>query len=87
MHLRYLCRYLPMGLKYWASHGFTAKNLSMEWCKYYNGRSGKLIGKKARQYQTWTIAVLLVSKALLENSNHLALISFYEDPDINACLI
>lgn len=28
--------------------------------EYYDGRTGKLIGKEARKYQTWTIAAFLV---------------------------
>lgn len=55
--------------------------------EYYDGWTGKLIGKEARKYHTWTIAAFLASKALLENSNHFALISFGENPEVDACLI
>lgn len=62
------------------------KRLSKDqWPEYYDGRTGKLIGKEARKYQTWTIAAFLVTKSLLENPNHLALISFDEDPDVTPC--
>jgi len=27
-----------------------------EWPEYYDGKNGRLIGKEARKYQTWTIA-------------------------------
>jgi glycogen debranching enzyme len=57
------------------------------WSEYYDGRTGKLIGKEARKYQTWTIAAFLVSKALLENPDYLALISFDEDPDVTSCVL
>lgn len=56
-----------------------------QWPEYYDGRTGKLIGKEARKYQTWTIAAFLITKALLENPNYLALISFDEDPDVTPC--
>lgn len=56
-----------------------------QWPEYYDGRTGKLIGKEARKHQTWTIAAFLVTKSLLENPNHLALISFDEDPDVTPC--
>ncbi|WP_242050776.1 glycoside hydrolase 100 family protein [Oculatella sp. FACHB-28] len=58
-----------------------------QWPEYYDGRTGKLIGKEARKYQTWTIAAFLASKALLENPSHLSLISFDEDLEVDACLI
>lgn len=63
------------------------KRLSSDrWCEYYDGRTGKLIGKEARKYQTWTIAAFLVAKTLLENPDYLALISFDEDPDVSSCV-
>ncbi len=57
-----------------------------EWPEYYDGKTGKLIGKQARKYQTWTIAAFLVTKSLLENPNNLALISFDEDFNVNPCV-
>lgn len=60
--------------------------LQDQWPEYYDGKTGKLIGKEARKYQTWTIAAFLVSKALLENPAHLDLITFDEDPNVDACL-
>lgn len=56
-----------------------------QWIEYYDGRNGRLLGKEARKYQTWTIAAFLVTRAMLENPDHLALISFTEDPDVTAC--
>ncbi len=44
--------------------------------EYYDGRNGRLIGKKARKYQIWTIAGLLVAKELIQNPRHLELLSF-----------
>ncbi|OWY63539.1 hypothetical protein B7486_52530 [cyanobacterium TDX16] len=43
--------------------------------------------KEARKYQTWTIAAFLVSKSVLENPNHLVLISFDEVPNVTSCVL
>lgn len=58
-----------------------------QWPEYYDGKHGRLIGKAARKYQTWTIAAFLVAKALIANPAHLALISFAEDPAMIACTL
>jgi hypothetical protein len=50
-----------------------------QWPEYYDGKNGRLIGKEARKYQTWTVAGYLVGKALLDNPSHLSLFSFDED--------
>ncbi|MBW4560559.1 MAG: glycoside hydrolase 100 family protein [Mojavia pulchra JT2-VF2] len=47
-----------------------------EWPEYYDGKNGRLLGKEARKYQTWTIAGLLVAKELISNPTHLDLLSF-----------
>ena len=60
------------------------KRLSQdEWPEYYDGRNGRLVGKASRKYQTWTIAALILSKMMLENPDHLKLISFDEDPNLS----
>lgn len=46
------------------------------WPEYYDGPDGRLIGKEARKYQTWTIAGYLLAKELIDNFDHLKLISF-----------
>ncbi|MBR8834484.1 MAG: glycoside hydrolase 100 family protein [Stigonema ocellatum SAG 48.90 = DSM 106950] len=51
-----------------------------EWPEYYDGKTGRLIGKQARKYQTWTIAGFLLTKELINNPTHLPLISFEELP-------
>ena len=58
-----------------------------QWPEYYDGKHGRLIGREARKYQTWTIAAFLVAKELLANSDHLALVSFTEDPIMTACVL
>ncbi|AKG20764.1 glycoside hydrolase 100 family protein [Calothrix sp. 336/3] len=51
-----------------------------EWPEYYDGKKGRLIGKQARKYQTWTIAGFLLAKELLKNPQHLPLVSFDKLP-------
>lgn len=53
--------------------------------EYYDGKNGRLIGKEARIYQTWTIAGLLAAKELSLNPRHLDLISFGENVKSPEC--
>jgi hypothetical protein len=56
------------------------KRLSQDqWPEYYDGKNGRLVGKQARKYQTWTIAGFLLSKHLMHNPKDLDLFSFDED--------
>jgi ribosomal protein L21E len=50
-----------------------------EWPEYYDGEDGEIIGREARMYQTWTIAGYLVANYLIQNPEHLSLISFDDD--------
>ena len=59
--------------------------LKDEWPEYYDSRNGRLIGKEARKYQTWTIAGFLAAQQLLENPKNLELISFEEDFNVISC--
>ncbi|MBW4649895.1 MAG: glycoside hydrolase 100 family protein [Kastovskya adunca ATA6-11-RM4] len=47
-----------------------------QWPEYYDGQNGRLIGKEARKYQTWTISSFLLAKELLEKPDYLALLTF-----------
>ncbi|MDJ0775427.1 MAG: glycoside hydrolase 100 family protein [Mastigocoleus sp. MO_167.B18] len=47
-----------------------------EWPEYYDGKKGRLIGRKARLYQTWTISGFLLAKELIRNPSYLPLVSF-----------
>jgi hypothetical protein len=47
-----------------------------QWPEYYDGPDGRLIGKEARKYQTWTIAGYLLAKELIANPDHLNLFTF-----------
>ena len=47
-----------------------------KWPEYYDGKCGRLIGKEARKYQTWTLAGLIVARQLLANPSYWKLIGF-----------
>ena len=47
-----------------------------EWAEYYDGKNGRLIGKEARKYQTWTIASFLCAKEILDNPQNMKIVSF-----------
>ncbi len=51
-----------------------------EWPEYYDGKKGRLMGKQARKYQTWTITGFLLAKELIANPSYVPLISFDELP-------
>eukprot|EP00250_Pteridium_aquilinum_P010168 c19191_g1_i3 orf=679-1014(+) len=52
-----------------------------KWPEYYDIRAGKLIGKQARLFQTWTIAGYIVSKQLLRNPKAYTILACEEDDD------
>jgi hypothetical protein len=52
------------------------------WPEYYDGPDGRLIGKEARKYQTWTITGYLLAKELIANPNHLKLITFDDEAEV-----
>ncbi|MGK7917284.1 MAG: glycoside hydrolase 100 family protein [Prochloraceae cyanobacterium] len=56
-----------------------------DWPEYYDGRQGRLIGREARKFQTWTIAGYLAARALLEDPHNLDLISFDDEPVVLTC--
>jgi hypothetical protein len=67
----------------WRAIELAEHRLSLdEWPEYYDGRNGRLVGKASRKYQTWTITGYLLARELLENPQHLNLISFEEDPEM-----
>ncbi|NJK47644.1 alkaline invertase [Candidatus Gracilibacteria bacterium] len=47
-----------------------------KWAEYYDGKNGRLIGRQARKYQTWTIASYLMAKELMSNPDRLELLTF-----------
>lgn len=56
------------------------KRLSQDqWPEYYDGKNGRLVGKQARKYQTWTISGLLLAKHLMSHPGDLGLFDFDEE--------
>ena len=55
--------------------------------EYYDGKQGRLIGKEARIYQTWTIAGLLAAKEIMNNPKHIELFSFEEEIESPSCAL
>jgi hypothetical protein len=56
------------------------KRLSQDqWPEYYDGKNGRLVGKQARKYQTWTISGFLLAKHLMSHPEDLGLFSFDEE--------
>ena len=57
------------------------------WPEYYDGHHGRLIGRQARKFQTWSIAGCLAAQGFWENPQHLDFISFdYEDAKLTCDL-
>jgi hypothetical protein len=65
---------VSIGLK--ATQIAAQRILKDEWAEYYDGKNGRLIGREARKYQTWTIAGFLLAQKLLDNPEYLRLVSF-----------
>ncbi|KAL7158938.1 hypothetical protein ABFS83_02G176800 [Erythranthe nasuta] len=53
------------------------------WPEYYDGISGRYVGKQARKFQTWSITGYLVAKLMIENPSNLLLVSLEEDKKIS----
>eukprot|EP00899_Mesostigma_viride_P014081 jgi/Mesvir1/22674/Mv14102-RA.3 len=49
-----------------------------KWPEYYDGRSGRLLGKQARLYQTWTVAGLIAARMLLDHPERIKMFGFEE---------
>ncbi|GJT29740.1 probable alkaline/neutral invertase B [Tanacetum coccineum] len=45
------------------------------WPEYYDGKSGRYIGKQARKHQTWSVAGYVVAKMLIEDPTRLSIIA------------
>jgi glycogen debranching enzyme len=56
-----------------------------DWAEYFDGRDGRLMGKEARAFQTWTIAGLLGAHEILKNPERVDLFAFHDAPPVVAC--
>lgn len=54
----------------------TKRLLKDEWAEYYDGKNGRLVGKEARKYQTWTVAGFLFAQELMNKPEYLEWLSF-----------
>ncbi|KAK7829758.1 alkaline/neutral invertase A, mitochondrial-like [Quercus suber] len=52
------------------------------WPEYYDTRTGRFIGKQARNFQTWTVAGFLASKLLLQNPEMASMLFWEEDYEL-----
>ena len=48
------------------------------WAEYYDGKSGRYVGKQARKFQTWSIAGYLVSKMMLDDPSYLGMVALHD---------
>ena len=55
------------------------------WPEYYDGRDGRLIGKEARSFQTWSIAGWIAAHEMLARPQQVELFSYEEGPAAVAC--
>lgn len=55
------------------------------WPEYYDGRDGRLIGKEARSFQTWSIAGFIAAHEMIARPAHIELFSYRESPTVAAC--
>ncbi|CAN6483014.1 unnamed protein product [Victoria cruziana] len=54
------------------------------WPEYYDGKTGRYVGKQSRKFQTWSVAGYLVSKMMLEDPSHLGIVSLEEEKEKSA---
>ncbi|GJR24800.1 probable alkaline/neutral invertase B [Tanacetum coccineum] len=56
------------------------------WPEYYDGKSGRYIGKQARKHQTWSVAGYVVAKMLIEDPTRLSIIALGDDKQLKPAL-
>lgn len=63
-----------------------ASRIAMQhWPEYYDGRDGRLIGKEARVFQTWSIAGFVAAHEMLAEPRQVSLFGYEESPTVVAC--
>ncbi|XP_023644007.1 probable alkaline/neutral invertase F [Capsella rubella] len=63
-----------------------ARLLKDGWPEYYDGKSGRFIGKQARKFQTWSTAGYLVAKMMMDDPTHVGMISMEEEKHMKPLL-
>ncbi|MBW4682482.1 MAG: glycoside hydrolase 100 family protein [Microcoleus vaginatus WJT46-NPBG5] len=61
--------------------GVGKRLLAEDWPEYYDGEDGRLIGKEARKFQSWTIAGFFLTQELIDKPEFLMLVNFGFDED------
>jgi sugar lactone lactonase YvrE len=91
---RGVCRLTPEGTPHLLEDGIEAPNgiafAPDEKTLYltdvdYDGRDGRLIGKEARAFQTWSIAGFSAANEMLAQPDRVGLFAFDEQPPVLAC--
>jgi glycogen debranching enzyme len=57
------------------------------WPEYYDGRDGRLIGKEARAFQTWSIAGFAAAHEMMAQPEHVGLFAYEDNPAVVACAL
>ncbi|KAM3230563.1 hypothetical protein ACQJBY_061002 [Aegilops geniculata] len=52
--------------------------------EYYDGKTGRYIGKQSREFQTWLVAGYLVAKMLMDDPSNLRAVSLEDDSHTRA---
>jgi hypothetical protein len=73
------------GLAQRALDAAAARIGEQRWPEYYDGRDGRLIGKEARAFQTWSIAGFIAAHEMLAKPEHVALFAHVENAAVRAC--
>ncbi|KAG5030396.1 hypothetical protein JHK82_014004 [Glycine max] len=63
-----------------------SKLLKDNWPEYYDGTTGRYVGKQARKFQTWSIAGYLSARMMLDDPSHLGLVALEEDKHLQPLL-
>jgi glycogen debranching enzyme len=58
-----------------------------DWPEYYDGRHGRLVGREARRFQTWTIAGYLIAEILLEKPEAVESLGLKGQDRVAACSV
>ncbi len=58
-----------------------------DWPEYYDGREGRLVGKEARCFQTWSVAGFLAANELLARPDGVRFLTWDEHPEVVACAV
>jgi len=58
-----------------------------DWPEYYDGRTGRLVGRQARLRQTWTLAGYLTALHMQAHPEHIRQLGFGDQATATACTV